>query len=115
MDIIFNTSKMRKICNSAEMMRKEFGGPRAQLLQKRLVDMGAADCLEDLRLLPGHYHVLENRGYEIAVSLDGPYRLIFAPAHAPVPLNDGSALDWRLVTQVTILRIEDYHGKKHAK
>jgi hypothetical protein len=37
-------------------------------------------------------------------------RLIFAPAHEPVPRKPDGGLDWTQVTAVCILDVEDYHA-----
>jgi len=44
------------------------------------------------------------------MDLDGPYRLIFEPAHDPLPLDENGSLDWARVTAIRILLIEDYHN-----
>lgn len=44
------------------------------------------------------------------MDLVGGDRLIFEPADDPVPRKPDGGLDWRLVTAVRILGVEDYHG-----
>jgi proteic killer suppression protein len=46
----------------------------------------------------------------LALDLDHPCRLIFAPAHNPLPLKEDGGLDWTAVTAIEIHEIEDYHG-----
>lgn len=64
-----------------------------------------------MRALPGRCHALTGdlRG-QFALDLDGPYRLIFEPAHDPLPVDGNGALDWSRVTAIRILRIGDYHN-----
>jgi len=45
-----------------------------------------------------------------SVDLKHPYRLIFAPAHDPLPELPNGGLDCRRVTIVKILGKEDTHG-----
>ena len=46
---------------------------------------------------------------QLSVDLDHPYRLIFTPAHDPVPRLEDGGLDWSQVTAITILGVEDTH------
>ena len=50
----------------------------------------------------------ERKGH-LSVDLDHPYRLIFIPNHNPVPKKPDGGLDWKQVTAITILGIEDTH------
>lgn len=43
------------------------------------------------------------------MDLDHPYRLIFEPAHDPLPQKDDGGLDWFQVTAITIVGVEDTH------
>ena len=38
------------------------------------------------------------------------YRLLFEPAHDPLPRKPDGGLDWAGVTAIRILGVEDYHG-----
>ena len=62
-------------------------------------------------MLPGRCHELKgDRAGSLALDLDGPYRLIFDPAHNPLPVNNDGGLIWCEVRKIRILDIEDYHG-----
>lgn len=37
------------------------------------------------------------------------YRLIFEPANDPIPLKEDGGLDWKNITAVNIIGIEDTH------
>lgn len=110
MDIIFASDKLREQCNNSKKGVKAFGPDRARRLRKRLDDIDAAGSLDDFNLLPGRCHELTGtkRG-QFSLDLDHPYRLIFEPAHNPVPRNEGGGLDWKGITAVRILGIEDTH------
>lgn len=111
MDILFCNSKLEKQCSTANARRKAFGNERAARLGRRLDDLRAAATLAVMRTLPGRCHALTGdlKG-QIAIDLDGPYRLLFEPADEPLPLDGNGALDWNRVTCIRILRIGDYHN-----
>lgn len=92
-------------------MVKRHGPLRAKLLQKRLNELAAAECLQDLRSLPqARCHELRgNLRGRLSVDLDHPYRLIFIPSETPPPVKPDGGLDWTLVRSVTILGVENTH------
>jgi len=111
MDIYFKTKKLQKLCSRAVLAVKEFGPKSARKLQQRLMELQAAESLEDVsKLPPARCHELKgNRKGQIAVSLEGPYRLVFIPASHPIPRKEDGGLDWRRITEIEIIVIEDYH------
>jgi proteic killer suppression protein len=110
MDITFGDNKLLKCANDHKHAQKKLGALRAEKFEKRLKELRAATALEDVRNLPqARYHELTNRDRQLACNLDHPYRLIFQPAHDPVPCNTDGGLNWSQVTAVEILAIEDYH------
>lgn len=111
MDILFATKRLAKQCVSDSTRAKAFGADIAKVLRRRLDQLRAADDLAVMRTLPGRCHELTgDRKGELAVDLRGPYRLVFEPADNPPPVNEDGGLDWRRVTAVRILEVEDYHG-----
>ena len=64
-----------------------------------------------MRELPGKCHELagDRRG-QLALSVGANYRLLFEPAHEPVPRKADGGLDWPKVTAIRVLGVEDYHG-----
>ena len=111
MDILFCNSKLERECCDSKARRKRHGDERARRLGRRLDDLRAAATLAVMRTLPGRCHALtEDLKGELAVDLDGPYRLIFEPAHDPLPVDRNGSLDWSRVTAIRILRIGDYHN-----
>ena len=110
MDILFSSGKLERICNDARKIRKEYGQNQEKKLRRRLDDLCAANSLEELRNLPGACHELKgDRARQLAIKLDGGYRLVFEAAHNPVPQKTDGGLDWKQVTAIRILGIEDYH------
>jgi proteic killer suppression protein len=112
MDIMFISRKLEKEFNTHRKLVRSYGPKRAKLIERRMNALRAADSLDDMRLLPGRCHELrENRSGQLAVSLDGPYRLVFEPANDPIPTLPDGGLDWSRVTAVRILEVVNYHGK----
>ena len=111
MEIIFNSTKMEKICNDSRKTQKYFGSIRAKIIRRRLDELRAADTLEDMRSLPSArcHELSQNRKGQLSVDLDHPYRLLFVPEHAPVPTKADGGLDWSRVTAIRILGAEDTH------
>lgn len=110
MDIIFGSDKFRKECNNFNLLKKRYGLQRAKKIVMRLNALQAANVLEDLRYAPGRCHELKgSRSGQLSLDLDGPYRLLFAPANDPIPKKTDGGLDWKRVTTVVILGVEDYH------
>lgn len=103
---------MEKICNCRKLAQKNFGPVQCRLLMRRLDELRAADTLEVLRYLPhAHCHELTGkREGQLSVDLKHPYRLIFEPADYPIPLTDDEGIDWKRVTTIRILEVEDTHG-----
>ena len=111
LDIRFKNDKFRKECNEQKALVKSHGPKRARLIQRRLDDLTAAETLEVMRVLPGRCHELKaDREGQLSIDLDGPYRLIFTPAHNPLPKKQDGGIDWSKITAITILEIVDTHG-----
>jgi len=109
-DILFKERRFEKQCNQQAALARAQGARRAQLIRARLDALRAAMCLEDLRNIPGRLHELKgSRKRQLSLDLDHPYRLIFVPAHDPVPCTPDGGMDWTQVTAVRILGIEDTH------
>ena len=88
------------MANDDRLAIRKLGAVRAELFMMRLDDLAAADSLEDVRNLPGHYH-----------ELDQPYRLIFQPHEDPIPEDENGKYIWIEIKGVEILEITNYHGK----
>ena len=86
------------------------GIDRARRLQRRLDDLRAAYCLEDMRCLPGRTHeLIGNLAGYLSLDLDHPYRLLFIPNHDPMPTKSDGGVDWIQVTAIEIIEIRDTH------
>jgi proteic killer suppression protein len=110
-DISFQSRKMAKEFNEQTQLVRRHGPRRAKLIRRRLDELRAAETLEVMRTIPGArcHELHQNLAGKLAVNLDQPYRLIFEPAHDPMPAKDDGGLDWTRVTAIRILSVEDYH------
>lgn len=110
-DITFKSDRLREDLTEKRERRKSYGTSCAKKIKRRLDDLRAARCLQDFRHLPGRCHELKgNLKGVLSLDVDHPYRLLFVPDHDPVPTKEDGGLDWKEVTAVQIIGIEDTHG-----
>jgi proteic killer suppression protein len=109
-DIIFKSRKLERLCNDDRLAQREWGKPQASVLARRLDDLRAARCLEDLRFAPGGLHELKgDRAGQLAMDLKGGDRLVIESANDLPPTRPGGGLDWGQVTAVRVVEVVDYH------
>ena len=112
MDILFATAKLGQELSDPRRLQRGHGSARTKLIKRRLAGLRAAETLADMRHLPGNCHELSgDRDGQLAVSLDGPYRLVFEAANDPSPHLPDGGLDWARVTAIRILEVVNYHGR----
>ena len=111
MEILFDRNKLKKEFNNEGLLIRSHGALRSRKVQRRLAQLSAAEKLEDLRNTPGRCHELKgDRGGQLSLDLDHPYRLIFKPADNPPAIKeDDGGIDWKRVMKITILGVEDTH------
>ncbi len=111
MEVSFDTKSMQKRCSEEKAMQKQWGKPLATKLKQRLIELKAADTLQDIgRTPPARCHELKGeRKGQLSVDLQHPYRLIFTPDHTPLPRKKDGGLDWNSVTKVVVIEVEDTH------
>jgi plasmid maintenance system killer protein len=110
MDIVFKNKKLEKQFNNQKILERKNGTDRAKRIRRRLDNLRAVNVLEDMRNLPGRCHELTgNRAGQLSLDLDHPYRLIFEPANKPIPIKLDGGMDWKQITAVNIIGIEDTH------
>lgn len=109
MDIAFRREKLRKVCNDARLLAKEYGRDRAAKIQLRLDQFRAARTLADIAALPAaRCHELQGeRQGQLAVDLVHAWRLIFTPLEWIEKETGG--LDWSKVEAIVVEEIVDYH------
>ena len=111
MDISFSTKKLCKECNDYTKLVRKHGDKCARLIRRRLDDLMDADSLLDFSRLPqARCHELKgDRKGQLALDLKHPLRLIIEPNYESIPAKPDGGLDWKAVTAITILGVEDYH------
>ncbi len=112
MEVVFRSSKLQRLCCSEKQCNRKWGPENGRLIRRRLADLNAAENLADLWKLPQtRLHALKgDRDGQFAVDIKHPYRLIFRPAHDPVPRKDDGDIDVSRVTKIEITEVLDYHG-----
>jgi len=111
MRVFFKSKKLQKVCNNSVVAQKAFGAKRARKLQQRLMELSAAETLNDIsHLPPARCHELTgNRRGQLSVDLEHPYRLLFVPANDPIPRHPDGGLCWEEITEIEIIEIADTH------
>lgn len=107
----FKDRKLAKVFNSEKGLKKKYGEHMGRLIERRMAVFRAAPALEDVsHKPPERRHELEGkRKGTFAVDLKHPYRLVFKPAHNPLPRKEDGGIDLRKVTAIIILDVENYH------
>jgi len=109
--IFFSSKKLAKCCNQQKVAEKNYGQRNAQKLMQRLSELHAANNLFEIsKLPPPRCHELtgQQKG-TFSVDLEHPYRLLFCPAHNPIPRLPDHGIDLKSVTEIEITSIEDTH------
>ena len=110
MEITFPDPRLKKLCEDTAQRKRKFGEPVAGKLKTRLDELDAAQCMEDMRYLPGRWEELRgDRKGQFSCRLAGGMRLVIAPKRQPPPVKPDGGLDWRAIDQVTVIEVVDYH------
>jgi proteic killer suppression protein len=110
MEILFPIEDDPRDWNDIKCLVRRHNLHRAKLLRRRLDDLYAAKKLGVMRNLPGRTHELKgDRAGQLSIDLDGPYRLVFAPANNPLPKKPNGGLDWKHITAVILLGVVNTH------
>jgi plasmid maintenance system killer protein len=110
MKIKYKSNKLEKQLSNPKEITKKFG-TRARKVNQRMQELKAVDSLFEMKSIPvANCHELsENRQDEIAVDISANFRMIFIPDHDPLPLKEDGGLNWEKVTDIKIVKMEDYH------
>ena len=111
MQVVAKNSKLAKLFSDRTLLVKEFGQQRAEIIIRRIAELTAAECLADMKLLPGAaFHELrENRKGQFAVNALHPFRLILTPVD-PVPRTSDGGIDLYAVRGIILIEVVNYHG-----
>jgi len=112
MHITFKNKKLKNIFDSHKDLLRVYGEVRGKKIEHRMSVLRAAACLEEVPVeKPDRRHALSlNRKGQFAVDITENYRLIFEPSNNPLPLQKDGGLDLKMITEIKILEVEDYHG-----
>lgn len=114
MDICFASKKLAKELNEEKALVRVHGSLRAKKLKVEMTMLRAAPMLSVFAppMSPPHrcHELTGNRQGQLTVDLDHPYRLVFRPNHDPLPKRVEGGLNWKQVTAIEIIEIEDTHG-----
>jgi proteic killer suppression protein len=110
-NILFATGKLEKEFNTDKQLSKKYGD-RAKFIKRRLAELAAAETLEDLRGLPQAkcHELIGDRAGQLSVVVSYPYCLIFVPVTDHEIHHPDGGLNWRAVTTIRVLGVENYHG-----
>jgi plasmid maintenance system killer protein len=109
-DILFKDEDQKELFNCEKSLKKRYG-QMAKIITRRMDQLRAANSVgEYMAFKLGNPHFLKG-DYKrcIAVSLTGNYRLIFEPVYEED--TDFANLNLFTLRVVTILEVEDYHGR----
>ena len=111
MKINFQSKKTEKIFNSERELNRNYGTVQAKKIKLRMAVLRSAVNLAEVpEHKPDRRHKLKGEKKDrFAVDLAHPFRLIFKPLD-PVPMLEGGEIDLSKITEIIILRVEDYHG-----
>lgn len=104
MEIIFKSKKLKKKFETKKELEKAYGTRQAKKITQRMNELYAAESLQDIKYIPSsRLHQLSgNYKNCFAIDLLQPYRLIIKP-------EDGKIEDYRTITIVEVIKVEDYH------
>jgi toxin HigB-1 len=106
--IAFTDAKLARTCGSDKAGRRRFGQDWL-LVRRRLKELEAAPCLDDMRVGNPHPLVGQLAGFW-AVSTSRNDRIIFEIDHTPAPLLPDGGVDRTKVTAIAIHDVSyDYH------
>lgn len=113
-EIQFKTNKLEKTFTQHKALVRTYGGEQAKLIQRRLKALEAASALSDFlppNIPPERCHeLIGDRKGQLSMDLKYPKRLIFEPADKPRPTLPDGGLDWKKISKIRILGVEDTHG-----
>lgn len=110
MDVAFNNWVERNFVSESSLQRA-YGARRARSIIARLLVLRRADTLSEISTYPPErrHQLTGNRAGQFAVDIDHQMRLIFIPAHDPIPLRPDGGIDTGQITAIIITAVLDYH------
>ena len=108
--IDFLSLKDKAFFEDLRQVTKAHGPEVSKKLKTRLDDLDAAQSMEPMRNLPGHWEELKhNRAGQFSARLQGGMRLIVKPQKHPPPTKPDGGLDWSAIDSIYIVEMVNYH------
>jgi proteic killer suppression protein len=104
MKISFKSKKLKKKFETKKELERAYGIRQSKKITQRMNELYAAKSLHDIKCNPSSRLHRLSGNYEdyLAIDLVNPYRLIIEP-------EDGKIENYRTITIVRIIKVEDYH------
>ena len=110
MKIDFLAAKDKAFFENSRQVTKTYGPESEKKLKTRMDDLDAAQSMQDMRGVPGHWEELKNdRAGQFSARLHGGWRLIVKPQKQPPPTKSDGGLDWRAIDSIYIVEVVNYH------
>ena len=104
MNLAFSSKGLRDLCESHDIATAEIGENASAKLKRRLADLRAAPCANDL-LIGCLAAINRNSHNRIDVALSDSCSIIISANHNTLPTLASGKIDWAKVTRVKILSI----------
>ena len=111
MEISFRNRILAKGFSSERTLRREYGASAARIIMIRLAVLLDAETLSEAPATPPDrmHQLAGNRDEQYAVYLVHPCRLVFVPAHDPLPRKEDDGIVLDQVKAITVMEVVDYH------
>ena len=112
MKVEYRDSKLERRCNIRKEGVRAWGPRNADLVLQRIQELVAAPHLDDFCKLPGPgcHPLIGNRQGQWGANLAHPMRLVLKLGGDESQYTVDGQVDRKLVTEVQIWEVEDYHG-----
>ena len=111
MEIYFRNRKLQRTFGSDRNLTRTHGRRMARLIMVRLAVLKNAPSLAQVPSTPPDrcHPLIGDRIGQYAVDLVHPFRLVFEPAHDPLPRGEDGGVELCEITAITVLGVFDYH------
>lgn len=111
MKLAYENGKLEKLATSGKELMRKFGPVIGKAAQIRMQMLEAAPNLDAVPTVPpARRHKLSgDRKGEWSVTIKDGVRICLIPDHDPLPLKPDGDLDLKLISDVKIVFIGDYH------
>lgn len=111
MEVEFRNRRLRKILTSDKELARRYGARQGRCISAEIKALQRAATLLCVPTTPPkrRHQLVGNLDGLFAVDLLHPYRMVFAPAHNPVPRRADGGIDLAEIAAIIIMGVEDYH------